>query len=33
MADDDVLTCRKTGEAGETFLFGKGLYTDDAGLF
>jgi hypothetical protein len=32
-ADDDVLTGRKTGEAGETFTaFGKGLYTDDAGL-
>jgi hypothetical protein len=25
-ADDDVLTRRKTGEAGETFTFGKGLY-------
>jgi hypothetical protein len=31
-ADDDVLTGRKTGEAGETFTFGKGLYADDAGL-
>jgi hypothetical protein len=27
-----VLTGRKTGEAGETFMFGKGLYADDAGL-
>jgi hypothetical protein len=31
-ADDDVLTGRKAGEAGETFTFGKGLYADDAGL-
>jgi hypothetical protein len=31
-ADDDVLTGRKTGEADETFTFGKGLYADDAGL-
>jgi hypothetical protein len=31
-ADDDVLTARKMGEAGETFTFGKGLYADDAGL-
>jgi hypothetical protein len=31
-ADDDVLTGRKMGEAGETFTFGKGLYADDAGL-
>jgi hypothetical protein len=27
-----MLTGRKTGEAGETFTFGKGLYADDAGL-
>jgi hypothetical protein len=32
-ADGDVLTGRKTGEAGETFTSGKGLYADDAGLF
>jgi hypothetical protein len=25
-ADDDVLAGRKTGEAGVTFTFGKGLY-------
>jgi hypothetical protein len=31
-ADDDVLTGRKKGEAGETFTFGKGLYAYDAGL-
>jgi hypothetical protein len=31
-ADDDVLTGRKTGEAGETFTFSKGLFADDAGL-
>jgi hypothetical protein len=31
-ADDDVLTGRKTGEAGKTFTFGKGLYAGDAGL-
>jgi hypothetical protein len=31
-ADDEVITGRKTGEAGETFTFHEGLYTDDAGL-
>jgi hypothetical protein len=30
-ADDDVLTGRKTGEAGEIFAFSKGLYADNAG--
>jgi hypothetical protein len=31
-ADDDAITGRKTGNSGETFTFGKGLYADDAGL-
>jgi hypothetical protein len=31
-ADDDVLTGRKPGEAGETVTFGEGLYADDACL-